>query len=232
MQIDVKTAARLLKVSEKSIYRWIAQKSIPVYKVGSQYRFNRVELVEWATREKLNVSPELLNDSEVVEVPCLEDALRAGGIHYRVEGQDKVAVLKSVVQLLPLPDEVDRDFLFEVLLQRESVGSTGIGQGVAIPHVRNPIVLHIPKPMVALCFLERPIDYQAIDNKPVTTLFTIISPTTKAHLSLISRLMYVLNNQELRALINPKATREELFATVKKIDTMLASALSAKKKRK
>ena len=70
-------------------------------------------------------------------------------------------------------------------MARESLGSTGIGDGIAIPHVRNPIVMHIPRPTITLCFLEHPIDFGALDGQPVHTLFTIVSPTVRAHLHLL-----------------------------------------------
>jgi PTS system nitrogen regulatory IIA component len=76
---------------------------------------------------------------------------------------------------MPLPEEVDRQFLFQVLLARESLGSTAVGGGIAIPHVRNPIVMHIPLPIITLCFLEHPIEFGAIDAKPVHVLFTIVA---------------------------------------------------------
>ena len=76
------------------------------------------------------------------------------------------------------------------ILAREALGSTGIGDGIAIPRVRNPIVLHLSRPIVTLCFLERPVDFGALDGQPVTTLFTLISPTVRAHLHLLSRLSY------------------------------------------
>lgn len=227
VQVDVKTAAKLLNVSEKSIYRWISQGKIPVYKVGEQYRFNRAELLEWAARERVSVSSALLCDTDTGDVPSLEQALRAGGVHYQVEGGDKPAVLRSVVELLPLPAEVDRGFLFEVLLARESLGSTGIGNGVAIPHVRNPIVLHIPRPIVALTFLDSPIDFQAIDHKPVRILFTIVSPSTKAHLSLLSRLMFCLSNMEFRGLLDRSGKREEIFDAVRSLENALPGSAAA-----
>ena len=59
-----------------------------------------------------------------------------------------------------------REFLYQILLARESLGSTGIGDGVAIPHVRNPVVLHVSEPVVTLSFLETPIDFHALDGKP------------------------------------------------------------------
>ena len=52
MQLTVRDVARLLNVSEKTIYRWIKEASIPAYRVNEQYRFNRAELLEWATLEE------------------------------------------------------------------------------------------------------------------------------------------------------------------------------------
>lgn len=223
MRLDVKAVASFLDVSEKTIYRWASQGKIPVYRVNEQYRFNRAELLEWATREGMNVSPDLLREPEDVIVPSLEESLRAGGINYRVEGRDKSEVLLALVQMLPLPEEVDREFLYRVLLVRESMGSTGIGKGVAIPHVRNPIVLHIPRPIVNLSFLEHPIDFQAIDGQPVHALFMIVSPTTKAHLSLLAKLMFGLRSPEFADLIASCGAREGIFECVRRIDSQAAS---------
>ena len=153
----------------------------------------------------------------------LEEALRAGGIYYRVGGQDKSSALRAVVEVIPLPDEVDRSFLLEVLLARESLGSTGVGDGIAIPHVRNPIVMHIPKPMISVCFLESEIDFMALDGKPVHTLFTILSPTIKAHLNLLSRLAYALRDSEFNAAIVQKASREQILAHAGRVDRIVVA---------
>src|SRR5512141_3249224 len=161
MQLTVRDVAKLLSVSEKTIYRWLNEGIIPAYRVNDQYRFNRAELLEWATARKINVSAEIFAEPEGNggQPPSLARALQAGGIFYRVDGKDKPSVLRAVVDILRLPEEVDRDFLYQVLLARESLGSTGIGDGIAIPHVRNPVVLHVAQPSVTLCFLENPIDF-------------------------------------------------------------------------
>ena len=95
-KLTVRDAAALLNVSEKSVYRWIKQGVLPAYRVNDQYRINRAELLEWATARKMHVSPEIFaepeNDAE--PAPTLEDALRAGGIHYRVGGHDKPSALQ------------------------------------------------------------------------------------------------------------------------------------------
>ncbi len=173
---------------------------IPAYRINEQYRFNKTELLEWATSSRIQVSPTIFAEGETssIPLPSLSEALKAGGVSYRVEGRDQASVLRSVVDSLKLPEEVDRDFLYKVLLARETLGSTGIGDGIAIPHVRNPVVLHVSKPTVSLSFLERAIDFQAIDCKPVNILFTLISPSVRAHLHLLSRLGFVLRDQASR----------------------------------
>ncbi len=222
MKLGVREAARLLAVSEKTVYRWVASRDLPAYQVNSQYRFNRAELLEWATANQVNVSPAIFEEDEPGDLPGLEDSLRTGGVYYRVGGNDKGAVLRSVVEIMPLPEEVDREFLLQVLLVRESLGSTAIGGGVAIPHVRNPIVLHIPKPMVTLCFLEHPVDFGAMDHASVHTLFTIVSPSVRAHLNLISRIAYAMRDDVFAGIIRKQALRDDIMAAARSIDARIA----------
>ena len=213
MQVSVKTAAEILNVSEKTIYRWIKQSIIPAYRIHEQFRFNRAELLEWATSRRIKVAPAIFEESEL-PLPSLHETLKAGGIFYRLGGDDRVTVLHEIVDVLKLPGEVDRSFLYEVLLSRETLGSTGIGDGIAIPHVRNPVVLHVAKPTVTLCFLEHPIDFHAIDEKPVKILFTLISPTVRAHLHLLSRLGFILHNRDFKAVLLREAPRDEILAAL------------------
>jgi PTS system nitrogen regulatory IIA component len=224
MQLAVRDAAGILNVSEKTIYRWIKEGRLPAYRVAEQYRFNRAELLEWATARRINVSPEIFQEPEGshAALPTLVGALQVGGIHYRISGADKQAVLRSVVDVMRLPDPVDRDFLLQVLLARESLGSTGIGDGIAIPHVRNPIVLHIPTPTITLCFLEHAIDFGAIDGRPVNILFTIISPTVRAHLHLLSRLAFTLRDTAFKAALTHQESREQILERVCRIEAGLA----------
>lgn len=213
MQLSVKDAAAILNVSEKTIYRWIKEEAIPFYRINEQFRFNRVELLEWATARRIQVSPDIFKETEdgAIPLPSLLEALKGGGIAYRVGGTDQESVLRSVVDVLQLPEEVDRSFLYQVLIARETLGSTGIGDGIAIPHVRNPVVLHVSKPTVTLCFLENPIDFHALDGQPVGILFTLVSPSVRAHLHLLSRLGFVLRNEEFRKALKEQASREALL---------------------
>ena len=223
MQLSVRDAAKLLSVSEKTIYRWINQGSLPAYRVNEQYRFNRAELLEWATARKINVSVEIFAEPEshAAALPRLVQALEAGGIFYRLGGHDRESVLRALVETMRLPDEVDREFLFRVLLAREAMGSTGVGDGIAIPHVRNPVVLHVQRPSICLCFLEKSIEFGALDRQPVFALFSLISPTVRAHLHLLSRLSFALHDAAFKTAITSQASRDEILKELHRVESVL-----------
>lgn len=220
VQLTVRDVSGLLNVSEKSVYRWITGGDLPAYRVNGQYRFNRAELLAWATARKVNVSPSIFEEEETEgAMPSLADAVQAGGINYRVSGTDKPSVLRAIVELLRLPDAVDREFLLQVLLARESLASTGVGDGIAIPHVRNPVVLHIDKPTVTLCFLETPVEFGALDGQPVQILFPVISPSVRAHLHLLAQLAFGLRDPELTRLLAEQAGRDAIHACLRRVSS-------------
>jgi len=156
MQLTVKDITKLLNVSEKTIYRWVKGGQIPVYRVGDQLRFNRLEILEWATARRIEVAQDIVLNAEAREVrlPSLEEALRNGGVFYRVGGKDRAGALKETVECLRLPEGTDRNTLLRILIAREELATTAVGDGIAIPHVRTPVILHIDTPQLALCFLE------------------------------------------------------------------------------
>jgi len=225
MKLTVREAAKLFNVSEKTIYRWVEQKGLPAYRINKQFRFNQTELLEWAAAGRTNISPDLLREPEAGSDPLPDpvQALAAGGIHYRVAGADRDSVLRSVVELLRLPDHVDREFLLQVLLAREALGSTGIGDGIAIPHARNPIVLNVERPTITLCFLENPVDFAALDGLPVTVLFTLVSLTVRSHLHLLSRLAFILNCKSFREVLKRQGSRDEILSEARRAMQSLAT---------
>lgn len=219
MQLTVREVAQLLEVPEKLVYRWVTERQLPGYPVGGQYRFNRAELLEWATANGVPVSPRLFQSSEkgAERPPRLVDALEAGGVFHSLAATDKESALRSIVAVLPLPADADREFLFQVLLAREALESTGVGDGIAIPHVRNPIVLRVGHPLVTLCYLAQPVPFGALDGQPVHACFTLISPTVKSHLHLLSRLAFGLRDPALKALIGRQAGAEEVLEAVRRL---------------
>lgn len=224
MNLSVKDAAALLTVSEKTIYRWIKQDLIPVYKLNESYRFNKSELLEWALSRRMGVPVSAYEEPEsrTLPLPSLVEALENGGVFYRIEGNSRNAVLKNMVRELRLPPETDRDYLEKALIARENLASTGLGQGIAVPHPRNPLPLHLNEPSLSLSFLEQPVDYQALDGQPVSVLFTLLSPTARMQLHLLSRLCFVLRDGGFQAALQQVATRENLFAALQQAEASLA----------
>ena len=219
VKITVRDAVQLLGVPEKTVYRWIDERGLPVHRAHGQYRFNRAELLEWATAEGVRVAAELFpgpGDHEP-PLPTLSSALQAGGVHFLKGGSDRDTVLREVVRALDLPEEIDREFLYEVLLAREDLGSTAVGDGIAIPHVRNPVLLHV-RPAVALCFLEMPIQFGALDGKPVEILFVIVAPTSRTHLRLLSRLSAALHDPGVREVLKRRGSPHEIAAVLRRIE--------------
>ena len=212
MQLSVSDVAKLLGVSGKTVYRWVKDGRLPAYRLGQQFRFNRSELLEWATAQRVPVAPHGFDAVEAGGTPVsLSEALRGGGIYYRVGGRTKREALQAAVETLRLPEHVDREVMLAVLLARESLSSTGIGNGIAIPHPRNPIVLQLTQSAVTLCFLERGIDFGAVDGRPVDKLFVITSPTVRAHLHLLSQLAWVVRQPSVRQALDEQASRERIF---------------------
>lgn len=217
MNLSVKEAARLLSVSEKTIYRWIQKEVIPAYRIHEQYRFNRAELMEWATSRRVGATPESLLSPANPSSPqiSLSAALEAGGIFYRISGSTRDQVLADIVTHLRLADGIDRDKLLKLMIVRENLCSTGIGNGIALPHLRNPGILPISRATVTLCFLENKVDFHALDGLPVDTLFTIMAPDLPAHLYLYARLNFLLQRPALRRVLAIPGGREEILTTLR-----------------
>lgn len=223
MQLSVKEAARLLAVSESTIFRWIEQHRLPAAGNDGQARFDRSELIAWATARDLQLALDPL--------PSLWSALDAGGVHFGVGGRHKAAALASALDAMPLPGELDRGALLERLLAREAAGSTGVGDGIAIPHVRDPGASGLQQPRIALCFLEQPVDFGALDGKPVRVLFTMLSPTVPVHLHLLSHLTYALRVPAFRAALRARTSREELLAAAEQAEAELARSAASRLRR-
>lgn len=225
MQLTVRDVSKFLNVSDSTVTRWIKQRGLPARHVSGQYRFNRAELLEWATANQIKVSLELFDhlDTQDEPVPSLAEALEAGGIFYQLQDTIKDRALRALVQVLPLPDGIDRELLLRLFLAREASATTAIGGGIALPHVRNPIVLHVARPMVTLCFLERPVDFGALDGQPVQILFSLICPTMRSHLQMLSRLSYALHDAKFKEVVMRQGQREEILQEARRVEAVLTA---------
>lgn len=222
MDLKLKEVAKLLQVSEKTIYRWIQEGKIPYYRINHQYRFRTDDLHNWSLNNKkyrlaLDVSgPEseatILRESEHVSVL---NSLKTGGIFYNISGNNVADALECALEVINCPADLTRKDILTKLTEREAMASTAIGDGIAFPHPRIPLIKNIADESVSLCFLHKPVDFSAIDNKPVEVMFIILSADQTRHLRLISKLSYFCRQPEFIGLLKQQALREEFYQYLK-----------------
>ncbi len=229
MQLNVRDVAAVLNVPESTIYRWINEKHLPAKGVEGKYRFARTELLEWATVHKVELSLDIFHDESAGPARLsLVGALESGGIFYNVPCSDKKSALRSVVDNMSLPEGSDSELLLELFLAREATGSTAVGNGIAIPHPRHPIVLGVAKPMLSLCFLAQPIDFAAANGEPVHTLFVLLSPTIQMHLQMLARVACLLRDDRLVQVLAARKPRKEILTEVRRVEKAFDQASAAK----
>ena len=220
MQLSVREVARLLKISENTVYRWVDERSLPAQQVDSQYFFNKAELLEWAALRKVDVAPAIFAPTPGGNgaAPTLRAALESGGIFYDVGGTDRESVLRAVVERVTVPADFDRELLLELLLVRESHGTTAVGDGIAIPHPRTPIVAPIENPSITLCYLKQPVPYGAADGQPVHVVFMLLAPNVRTHLQLLARLACTLRDEQFRRAVIGREKPEAILAAAAACD--------------
>jgi PTS system nitrogen regulatory IIA component len=223
LQLTVRDVCRFLNVSESTVGRWIKQRGLPAHYAAGRYRFNRAEVLEWATANQIKVSLEMFDhlENDAEPVASLAQALESGGIFYQIQGTNKDLALRALVGILPLPEGIDRELLLRLFLAREASASTAIGDGIAIPHVRNPIVLHVVRPTITVCFLQQPVDFGALDGKPVHVLFSLICPTMRSHLQLLARLSFALHDEKFKEVVMRQGTLDEILREARRIEADL-----------
>jgi PTS system nitrogen regulatory IIA component len=218
MLLTAQGAARLLGTSERQIYRWVDDNEIPCRRVRDQLRFNPTDLLEWASAQRMAVHVEAFEDDDPEDrPPSLAAALRAGSVHLDVAGDGREAVLRAVVERLVLPESFDRELLIEVMLARESSGVTPIGDGIAIPQVRNPIVAPGTRATATVCYLSSPMPLGTPEL--IRTLILSVVPTVRTHLRLLARIARALADADLRAAIGRRAGLEELSREAERIES-------------
>lgn len=219
MKLTVLEAASLLGTPAERVQDWIEEAELPAQKIRGQYRINRTDLLEWATAHNVSVAPRAFGHGR--GTPTLADALRAGGVHQHVEGSNLATIVRNIVGLLPLTVEADREMLLEILLARDALGITPVGEGIAIPHVRTPIILAPTDAVLALSFLVHPLDLHAPDGQPIDTFFFLICPTIHVHLAMLARLAFALKDKTFRAAVRGRASAEEIVRTAAAIEESL-----------
>uniref|UniRef100_A0A7C4XF30 PTS EIIA type-2 domain-containing protein n=1 Tax=candidate division WOR-3 bacterium TaxID=2052148 RepID=A0A7C4XF30_UNCW3 len=150
----------------------------------------------------------------------LASLLSKDRINLELKSTKKEDVIKDLVYMIK--SKTDAELIYSTLLKREELGSTGIGRGIAIPHCRS---LAVSKLEIAVGRTIKPINYNAIDKKPVSLLFLIIAPPQdpgNQYLITLGKIVQISKEITRGNLINKPKTPEEFIALINEIEKNLS----------
>lgn len=141
----------------------------------------------------------------------LGDIVDAQSVLANVKAQGKKQLLQELSQALAKRTGVDHRIIFETLLTREKLGSTGIGQGIAIPHGKLAAITRVHG---LLARLATPVDFGSVDGQPVDLVFVLLAPDHAGadHLKALARISRLLRNAAVVEKLRGTDSVEGLYA--------------------
>lgn len=208
--LTIKDVAEYLQISEETVTDWAQKGEIPCGKLGNCWRFKRIEVEHWVNRKLVGS-----NRKSKTRPIAIADVLTAERVLF-LNASSKRAALNTMIDCLAQsPEILDRDELAYEIFFREDLMSTGIGLGVAIPHVRLP---SLPDKTIMAAALIRSglTDYSSMDGEPVKLVFMIASGHHQhaEYLKLLSSLADFIKDETARQQLIRSNSPEEFFNTL------------------
>lgn len=153
----------------------------------------------------------------------LSEMLAPESVQLHLAGQNRDAVLGELVnQIKEISDRPEaQQTLLHALKEREQLHSTGIGDGVALPHARNALVGLVDHPIIIFGRHDTGIPYSAIDGVPATLFFLLIAPTVTQHLAMLARLSRILRNPKLRKALLAAENPAKVVSLIKEAEEQI-----------
>src|SRR6267378_3939711 len=151
------------------------------------------------------------------------DLVSAATIELRLRGRQRDDVLNELVGRIPeitsRPEA--QQTLLRALQEREQLHSTGIGDGVALPHARNALVGLVEKPVIVFGRHEQGIGYAAIDARPARLFFLLVTTTVAQHLAILARLSRLIRDPKLRQNLTAAEKPEKIIALIQEAEAKM-----------
>ena len=210
MELNSNEVASLLGMTEHDVRERAHADKLPHLDVQGRLRFNRQAILEWALRRDhpLNLG---IGEMELAGLPPITELFAPQRFYYDVPGGTFVEVLRAALDVFALPPEADKALIYDLLISREKLMTTAVGDGVAIPHLRVPVVVNMPRPALGIFFMRKPIEMSALDGKPVHTLFLLLSLSPRQHLDLLARLAFLFRGAGFVALLRNREKPETIL---------------------
>ncbi len=161
--------------------------------------------------------------SETNNYSSLTDLLSRGGVYYNLQGGSVKEILTDLVQTIPLPPELQGNILLQAMVEREALMPTAIGDGIALPHPRTPLLAQPEHQLISVCFLQDPISWKALDGKLVHSLICILSSSAREHLRTLSRISYLCRKESFKTLLAHRADDREIRAAIEEAEKQWAN---------
>lgn len=143
------------------------------------------------------------------------DYMCRGAVAVDLKGKDKKDVINELSDLLLKAKKIsDKEKVVKILLEREELGSTGIGQGIAIPHGKTGQVNEV---VVAFGSSKQGIDFEALDGEPVYIVFLLLAPTESSgvHLKALAKISRLLKDKYFRQALRDAKNTDEVIKVIK-----------------
>lgn len=226
MVLTIPDVAKILQVSEKTIMRMLQDESIPGFKVANQWRFHPEDFDNWLKKKRserggsarTGIASMLSQELESVPLSRLtaEDLVVTDIPPGRKE--DVLAVLTQ-----PLVDRgivVNPDRFISGLMDREEMMSTGVGGGVALPHLRNPRDQSVDRPLIIMGISPAGVEWNSIDGNPVNLFLMPVTGNEVIHLRTLAAIRQALVIDEIIELLVKAGSGKELMSILLKIETL------------
>ena len=204
--MTVQEVADLLRVSERTVYDWATNGQIPCGKLGTAWRFKRSEIENWIDQNLVS-----RKKSSVLPIISMRDILSVENVVI-FDVTSKRQALQYLMDTLSANSAVaNADELAEGIYNREELMSTGIGLGVAVPHVR---LKSIKKPIMAVGISKSDItDYESLDGKPVRILFMILAGQSDhaLHIKTMAAISRRIKDPELREILLQLTDAQDIY---------------------
>lgn len=218
MDLRLDELAVLLDVAEDSIRQWVSCRGIPSYTINDELRFNREEVEDWLIHNHgVLLAEKRENKGETKDLSLRYSLYRAiyrGGVLKNVLVDSKEEDLQYAARYIANKFELDAGVLFEMLMHRESLMSTGIGEGIALPHAKD-FLLNIGYDIVVPVFLSQSVEYKALDGKPVDKLFFLFANQDRNHLNLVNKIVHLGMSLEARLFLAQHPDQPQLLSFIK-----------------
>lgn len=223
MDLKLEEVASLLHVSTSTVERWVQEYHLPSYRLQGQLLFSRSEIEGWILQQSIKNDDLLFTKEESQEggwqTFSLYRALYRGDVVF-IESHSKQSAIEQVISTVAKDLGIDQSSMVELLIDRENLMTTALGQEVAIPHTRECLIRG-PHDVVVVAIPTQPIEWDALDNKGVKVLFFLFACDDKRHLNLLAKIAHLTSNKALIEKIKAGVDKSTLLNWIKEWEQTL-----------